>query len=97
MVMEVGQTLSSHRFPRDDHQRDREQQTLLKSISSHTVLISVWEQLATDQFDPWRVIPRQVFTPFPTCVVVSRAGCLGITGVLFFRYSQWVHAVNSLA
>ena len=22
----------------------------------------VWEQLATDQFDPWQVVPRQVFT-----------------------------------
>ena len=26
------------------------------------MLIPVWEQLATGQFDPWQVVPRQVFT-----------------------------------
>ena len=63
-----------HWLPRDN-QRDREQQTLLKSISS-----PVWEQLAMDQFDPWQVIPRQVFTPYSRLlistafVVVSRVG-----------------------
>ena len=37
--------------------------------------------------DPWQVIPRQVFTPYPRLlisnefVVVSRVGCLGVTGV----------------
>ena len=47
----------------------------------------VWEQLATDQFDPWQVFPRQVFTPYfclllsNACVVVSQADCLGVTGV----------------
>ena len=41
-----------------DNQRDREQQTLLKSISSHR------DQFAMDQFDPWQVVPRQVFTPY---------------------------------
>ena len=47
----------------------------------------VWEQLATDQFDPWQVVPRQVFTPFSrllistALVVVSGVGCLGVTGV----------------
>ena len=43
----------------------------------------VWEQLATDQFDPWQVVPRQVFKPCSRLlistafVVVSRVGCLG--------------------
>ena len=48
-----------------------------------------WEQLAMDQFDPWQVVPRQVFTPYSprllistTFVVVSRGGCLGVDGVL---------------
>ena len=47
----------------------------------------VREQLATDQFDPWHIVLRQVFTPFSRLlistafVVVSRIGCLGITGV----------------
>ena len=41
-----------------------------------------------DQFDPWQVVPRQVFTPYSRLlistafVVVNRVGCLGITGVL---------------
>ena len=49
--------------------------------------IPVREQLATDQTDPWQVVPRQVFTPYSRLlistefVVVSRVGCLGLTGV----------------
>ena len=76
----------THRLPRDN-QRDREQRTLLKSISSHSELIPVWEQLATDQFDPWQVVPRKVFTPYSRLLIstafvfVSRIGSLGVTGV----------------
>ena len=76
----------SHRLPRDN-QRDKEQQTLLKSISSHKEKIPVWEQLATDQFDPWQVVPEQVFIPY-SCLLIStafvffsRVGYLGVTGV----------------
>ena len=46
----------------------------------------VWEQLATDQFDPWQVVPRQVFTPYD-CLLISVAccvGCLGVTNVQNF-------------
>ena len=73
--------------PTPVYQRDTEQQTLLKSISSYREEIPVWEQLATDQTDPWQVVPRQVFTPHSRLlistvfVVVSRVGCLGVTGV----------------
>ena len=45
------------------------------------------EQLATDQADPWQVVPRQIFTPFD-CLLISVAfvvlccvGCLWVTGV----------------
>ena len=72
-----------------------EQQTLLKSISSHRESIPVWEQLVTDQFDPWQVVPRQVSTLCSrqlistAFVVVSRIGCLGVTDVLpVMRYYQ---------
>ena len=47
----------------------------------------VWEQLATDQTDPWQVVPREVLEPYShllistAFVVVSRVGCLGVTGV----------------
>ena len=40
-----------------------------------------------DQFDPWQVVPRQVFTPYSRLLisvafdVVSRVDCLGVTGV----------------
>ena len=73
----------THRLPRDN-QRDREQRTLLKSISSRSELIPVWEQLATDQFDPRQVVLRQIFTPYSRLListVVSRIGSLGVTGV----------------
>ena len=49
--------------------------------------LPVCERLATDQFDPWQVVPRQVFTPYSRLlvstafVVVSRIGCLALTGV----------------
>ena len=45
----------------------------------------MWEQLATDQFDPWQDVPRQAFTPYSRLlistayVVISRVGCLGVT------------------
>ena len=46
------------------------------------VQIPVWEQLATDQNDPWQVVPSQVFTPYD-CLLISvafailcRVGCL---------------------
>ena len=51
------------------------------------MLIPVWEQLATDQFDPWQVVPRQVFTPYD-CLLISeafvvlyRVGCLWVPSV----------------
>ena len=40
-----------------------------------------------DQFDPWQVVPRQVFTPFSCLLIstafvsVSRVGCVGVTFV----------------
>ena len=76
----------THRLP-GDNQRDREHQTLLKSISSHKEWIAVKEQLATDQFDTWQVVLKPVFTPYSrllistAIVVVSRVGCLGVIGV----------------
>ena len=78
--------MGTHRLPRDN-QREREQQTLLKSINSHREVIPVWEQLATDQFDPWQVVPRQVFPLYSRLListafaVISRDGCLGVSGV----------------
>ena len=50
-----------HRLPRDN-KRDLQQQTQLKSTSGNMVSIPVWEHFATDQTDPWRVIPRKVFS-----------------------------------
>ena len=50
--------------------------------------IPVWEQLATDQTDPWQVVPSQVFTPYDCLlisvdfVVLCRVGCLWVTGVV---------------
>ena len=69
---------------------------LLKSISSHRE----WEQLATEQFDPWQVGPRQVFTPHShlsiSCalVVVGRVDCLGVTGVM--RTINFVAGASSI-
>ena len=48
----------------------------------------VWEQLATDQTDPWQVVPRQLFTPYDCLlisvafVVLRRVGCLWVIGVI---------------
>ena len=81
----------SHQLPRDN-QRGKEQQMLLKSISSRKEKIPVWEQLATDQFDPWQVVPDQVFTSYclilvsAAFVVLSRVGFLGVTGVWMLPY-----------
>ena len=51
--------------------------------------IPVWEQLTTDQADPWQVAPTYVFTTYD-CVLISVAfvvlcpvGCLGVTGVVY--------------
>ena len=58
------------------------------------VYIPVWEQFATDQTDPWQVVPRQVFTPFDCLllsvafVVLCRVGCLWVTGVLMKFISE---------
>ena len=47
----------------------------------------VWEQLSTNQTDPWQVVPGQVFTPYSRLfistafVVVSRVSCLEVTDV----------------
>ena len=85
-IFEVLRSSEPHRLPRDN-QRDREKQTLLKSITSHRVYIPVWEQFATDLSDPWQVVPRQVFTPYSRLLIstafvfVRHVGCLGVTGV----------------
>ena len=62
--------LHSHRLP-GNNQRDREHQMLLKSLNSHMELIPVWAQFATDQFDPWQVVPKQVFTPYSRLLMHS--------------------------
>ena len=52
------------------------------------MLIPVWEQLATDQTDPWQDVPRQVFTPYDCLlisvafVVLCRVGYLWVTSVI---------------
>ena len=93
----------SHRLPRDN-QRDWQHQMKLKSTSANTVLIPVWEQLATDQPDPRQVFPRQIFTPYDCLlfsvkfVVLCCVGCLWLTGVELCRSnlsrywrSRWSH------
>ena len=46
------------------------------------------------QVDPWQIVPRQVFTPnfhlliSTAFVVVSRVGCLGVTGVYTVNQEQ---------
>ena len=63
---------------------------LLKSIRSDREKIHVWEQLATDHFDPWQVVPRQVhvFTPYfrllfsNAFVVDCCVSCLRVAGVV---------------
>ena len=43
------------------------------------------------QFDPWHVLPRQVFTPYSRLLisiafsVVSRVGCLVVNGVCYTK------------
>ena len=50
--------------------------------------ISVWEQLATNQFDPWQVVTRQVIAPYDwlfilvAFVVLCRDCCLWVTGAV---------------
>ena len=45
--------------------------------------------VTSDQFDPWQIVSRQVFTPYSfqlisrAFVVVSRVGCPRVTGVVF--------------
>ena len=58
----------------------------LKSTGGNRGKIPVWEQLATDQADPWQVVPRQVFTLYD-CLLISVAfvvlchvDCLWVTG-----------------
>ena len=86
--LRVKVVISAHRLP-SDNQHDIEQQTLLKSISSHREQIPVSEQHATDQSDPWQVVTRPVFTPHSRLListaftVVSRVGCLGVTDVIY--------------
>ena len=59
----------------------------LKPTGENKVQIPVWEQLATDQPDPWQVVPRQVFTSYDCLsisvafVVLCRDCCLGVIGV----------------
>ena len=42
-----------------------------------------------DQFDPWKVVPRQVFTPYDFVLIsvvfveLCRIGCLWVTGVCY--------------
>ena len=49
--------------------------------------MTVWDQFATDQTDPWQVVPRQAFTPYDCLlisvafVVLCRVGYLWVTGV----------------
>ena len=78
--------LITDRIP-TDNQRDRHLKALLKSISSQREVKPVWEQLATDRFDPWQVVLRQVFIPYSRLlvstafVVFSRDGCLWAAGL----------------
>ena len=61
--------------------------------------MSVWEQLATDQTDPWQVVPRQIFTPYDCVQVVPRQVFTPYSGLLIstvFCYCQshWLSLGN---
>ena len=63
---------ASHRLP-IENQRDKEQQTLLKSIISHS-LGTTCHRHNIEQFDPWQVVPRQEIAPlFQQCLLLSVA------------------------
>ena len=74
--------------PTTQRQPTQQGTTNATKIDKRSELISVLEQFATDQFDPWQIVPRQVFTPYSrllvstSFVVVSRIDCLGVTGVI---------------
>ena len=59
------------------------------------------EQLATDQTGPWQVVPRQVFTPYDcllisvSFVVLSRVGCLWVTGLRLIKLQSVAINVTS--
>ena len=73
----------------------------LKLTSGNRPKILVWEQLVTDQTDPWQVIPRQVFTPYycllisVAFVVLCRVGCLWVTDVykIYRTHSQYLYGL----
>ena len=70
----------------------RKRTTNATETNKHREKIPVWVQLAKDQFDPWQVGPRQVLAPHSRLListafdVLSRVGCLGITGVNIMLY-----------
>ena len=72
------------RYP--DNQR--QQHTQLQSTGGNRVLIPVWEQLATDQTDPWQVVPKHAFTHYGRLLIsvafvfLCRVGCLWVTSVV---------------
>ena len=82
-------------LPRDN-QHTRERTTNATEIIKQSSAVNTClEQFAMDQFDPWQVVPRQVFTLYSRLLIsimfvgVSHVGCLGITGV--FQGKQLCH------
>ena len=53
-----------------------------------------------DQFDPWQVVPRHIFTPYSRLLIsaafadVSGFGCLGVTGVSIISKLQHTFFFN---
>ena len=60
--------------------------------------IPVWEQLATDQTDPWQVVPRQVITPYD-CLLISVAFVVlcRVDGLWVRNSSEWLNRDFGLA
>ena len=58
----------------------------------NTCLGTTCQLAKLDQFDPWQVVLRQVFTPYNCllvsvgCVVLCRVGCLWVTGACKWWY-----------
>ena len=78
-------------LPVTQRQPTRQRTTNATEINKQSAVL---EQLVTDQFDPWQVVPRQVFTPYSRLlistafVVVIRVVCLGYSSNNHYQLYQ---------
>ena len=71
----------------------RQRTTNATELNKQSQGVIVWELLATDQTDPWQIVPRQVLTPYSRLLILTAFAVVSRVGVSMLLVVMYIDAV----